>query len=207
MNTNLVTGFQFGDSYFLLFDPYNFVYFKNETINSLEALKSQLVIAKATGLFVIPVSHYPLVCSGESDFCQQRLARMYPYFDSMLAAGVSLYLGAHTHDYERTYPYTGNQLFKTLPSPYQAGQGYLLSVVEGVAGSNTSLITEMPVVNNYTASYTVNETGYGILSTNSNNEVSFSHFSTKQGWMDNFIIQKALRERVNKREGVNLRVE
>lgn len=90
--------------------------------------------------FVIPFSHYPLVCSGEALFCQARLARMYPYFDAMLNSGVSLYLGAHTHDYERTYPYFHNQTFEEMESPYQVGQDYLISVIEGVAGSNTTLI-------------------------------------------------------------------
>lgn len=99
VNTDLATGFQFGSAYILVFDPYNFVYFKNETINSLDALKNRLAIAQATGLFTIPFSHYPLVCSGEALFCKSRLMRMHPYFDAMLDAGVSLYIGAHTHDY------------------------------------------------------------------------------------------------------------
>lgn len=38
VNIDLATGFRFGSAYILLFDPYNFVYFKNETINSLAAL-------------------------------------------------------------------------------------------------------------------------------------------------------------------------
>lgn len=65
---------------------------------------------------------------------------MHPYFDAMLDVGVSLYIGAHTHDYERTYPYLFNQTFEKIESPYTAGQDYLISVVEGVAGSNTTLI-------------------------------------------------------------------
>lgn len=112
---------------------------------------------------------------------------MHPYFDSMLDAGVSLYIGAHTHDYERTYPYFFNQTFEQIESPYETGQDYLISVVEGVAGSNTTLIPELEALNNYTASYTVNETGYGVLTTNSS-QVGYAHYSTVQGWMDSFVI-------------------
>ena len=73
----------------------------------------------------------------------------------MIDAGVSLYIGAHTHDYERTYPYFPNQTFQTLQSPYGEGKGYLVSIIEGVAGSDTSMITDMTTLNSYTASYTI----------------------------------------------------
>jgi len=43
---------------------------------------------------------------------------MFTYFNAMIDAGVSLYIGAHTHDYERTYPYFSNQTFKAISSPY-----------------------------------------------------------------------------------------
>ncbi len=105
---NLVTGFAFGDIYILPFDPYRFLYFQNSTIDSLVALKSQLAIAQRTGLFIIPFSHYPLVCSGESSNCQSILANMREYYGAMLDAGVSLYLGAHANVYERIYPYNKN---------------------------------------------------------------------------------------------------
>lgn len=96
---NLVTGFPFGDLYFLPFDPYRFLYSKNSSIDSLEALKNQLSIAKKTGLFIVPSSHYPLICSGESSNCQSILANMQKYFEAMIDADVSLYLGAHSHEY------------------------------------------------------------------------------------------------------------
>ena len=35
IDSKLTTGFQFADLYFTIFDPFNFVYFKQETINSL----------------------------------------------------------------------------------------------------------------------------------------------------------------------------
>lgn len=105
---NLVTGFPFGDLYLLPFDPYRFLYNKTSTIDPLVALQSQLAIAKKTGLFVIPFSHYPLICSGESSNCLSILANMKSYFKAMLDAGVSLYMGAHAHEYERIYPYNSD---------------------------------------------------------------------------------------------------
>lgn len=156
VETNLTSGLLLGTAYLLPFDPYNFVYFKQEPIDSLAALEDQLAAAVDSELFVIPFSHYPLVCSGEALFCKERLARMYPYFDAMLDAGVSLYLGAHTHDYERAYPYFHNQTFESMESPYEVKKDYLISVVEGVAGSNTTLIEELESLNSYTAAYTVN---------------------------------------------------
>ena len=70
-----------------------------------------------------------------------------------------------------------------------------MSIIEGVAGSNTSLIPDMTDLNDYTASYTVNETGFGILTSNKNEEVKYSHYSTKQGWMDSMTIKKTIHKR------------
>ena len=115
---------------------------------------------------------------------------MYTYFNAMLDVGVSLYIGAHTHDYERTYPYFSNQTFQRIESPYSSNRGYLVSIIEGVAGSDTSLITSMPELNDYTASYTLNETGFGILTTNANSQVVYTHYSTRQGVTDSMVIKK-----------------
>ncbi len=61
----------------------------------------------------------------------------------------------------------------------------MVSIVEGVGGSDTDLVLEMPTVYDYTASYTVNETGFGILTANQADKVSWAHFSTrKQGFVD-----------------------
>jgi len=38
--------------------------------------------------------------------------------------------------------------------------------VEGVGGSNTDLVLKMPKLYDYTASYTVGETGFGVLTVN-----------------------------------------
>lgn len=41
----------------------------------------------------------------------------------------------------------------------------------------------------YTARYTVNETGFAVIKS-TKNHVEYSHFSTKQGFMDSFQIVK-----------------
>lgn len=56
-------------------------------------------------------------------------------------------------------------------------------MVEGVAGNDRSIFTVMPEKKEFTARYTVNETGFAVLESN-NEYVSYSHFSTKQGFMD-----------------------
>jgi hypothetical protein len=88
------------------------------------------------------------------------------YFDLMIQHGVTLYLGAHAHVYERIYPYA-NDTFHKIESPYRDDQGYLVSIVEGVAGSNTDMVLKMDQVQSFTAAYTVSETGFGVLTINS----------------------------------------
>ena len=86
----------------------------------------------------------------------------------MFEAGVNLHFGAHAHEYNRIYPYLKTQKYKTIESPYYDDQEYIISIVEGVAGSNTDMVLEMPYVYDFTASYTVNQTGFGILTVNAN---------------------------------------
>jgi hypothetical protein len=74
----------------------------------------------------------------------------------MVEYGASFYLGAHAHIYERIYPYFANGTFQKIESPYRDDQGYLVSIVEGVGGSDTDLVESIPKVYDYTASYTVN---------------------------------------------------
>ena len=68
---------------------------------------------------------------------------LHDFFDAMLDSGVSLYVGAHTHSYERNYPYFKDHSFMTLEGPYTEDSGYILSVVEGVAGNDKDIITSM----------------------------------------------------------------
>ena len=72
----------------------------------------------------------------------------------MMDAGVNLLLGAHAHEYNRIYPYYRNKTFIPSASPYRDDQEYIVSIVEGVAGSNTDIVVEMDFIFDYTASYT-----------------------------------------------------
>lgn len=49
---------------------------------------------------------------------------------------------------------------------------------------------EMPSLKNYTAKYTVNETGFGILTINSNNQIGYQHYARKRGFFDSIVIEK-----------------
>jgi hypothetical protein len=188
---NTATGFPFGDCYYVLYDPFRILYFEQETVSSLEALQEVLDTAEQSNLFIVPMSHYPIMCNGETSRCQAQNFLLRDYFTAMENAGVSLYFGAHAHEYNRIYPYYAhNQSFVKLESPYRDDQGYMVSIVEGVGGSNTDLVLEMPVVYNFTASYTANQTGFGILTTNANNEIAFDHYSTKNGLFDSIVIKK-----------------
>jgi len=59
-----------------------------------------------------------------------------------------------------------------------------------VAGSNTDIVVEMDFVFDYTASYTQNQTGFGILTVNSNQRIHYRHYSTVRGLTDEMTIEK-----------------
>lgn len=51
----------------------------------------------------------------------------------------------------------------------------------------------------YTAAYTVNETGFGVIES-TQQQVTYSHYSTKQGYMDEIVItiaQPAQKKKMN----------
>jgi hypothetical protein len=77
-----------------------------------------------------------------------------------------------------------------IESPYAANGEFLISIVEGVAGNDRSILTAMPDKKEYTARYTVNETGFAVLES-TQHHVTYSHFSTKQGFMDEATIIKS----------------
>ena len=54
---------------------------------------------------------------------------MKAYWDSMISHGVSLYLGAHYHTYQRLYPYVKGDKFLTLQKDYESDKDYLISIV------------------------------------------------------------------------------
>jgi hypothetical protein len=72
----------------------------------------------------------------------------------------------------------------------------LISIVEGVAGNDTPFVTSLEVLNNYTASYTANQTGFGLVTSNVNNEVTYAHYSTtSQRFMDSMVIKKTTKKK------------
>jgi hypothetical protein len=68
---------------------------------------------------IIPMSHYPLICSGGATDCVSDIKTLKSYFDLMFKANIGLYLGAHYHTYERIYPYCSNGTINKIESPYE----------------------------------------------------------------------------------------
>jgi len=66
LDIKLATGLSLGSIFLLPFDPYNIIYGYNEPFSSLAALKTELARGVASERFIIPCSHYPLICSAES---------------------------------------------------------------------------------------------------------------------------------------------
>jgi hypothetical protein len=99
------------------------------------------------------------------------------YWHSMVNHGVSLYIGAHTHTYQRLLPYHLNDTFSGERDNYKTDGGYLMSVVERVAGNDNKIVEEIEVIEDFTVSYTVDETGFGILETSKDKTVYRTNFS------------------------------
>lgn len=53
---------------------------------------------------------------------------------------MSLYLGAHYHTYQRLYPYLKDGTFSNQKDHYKAESGYIISIVEGVAGNDKDIV-------------------------------------------------------------------
>lgn len=105
----------------------------------------------------------------------------------MLDSQISLYIGAHLHSYQRAFPYYRNGSFGSQPDDYRSNDNYLVSIVEGIAGNDNYIIEAIDVIEPFIASYTLNETGFGILSVDTN-AVLYRHISSKQGVTDYFKI-------------------
>lgn len=90
------------------------------------------------------------------------------------------------------FPYYKNGTFSTQLANYRASEEYIISFIEGVAGNDESMVEEIEVVKPITASYTVNETGFGLLDIDET-QASYSHFSTKRGLTDHVRIERAAR--------------
>lgn len=64
LDKKLATGLSLGSLFILPFDPYNVIYGYTEPLSSLDALKAELKRGVESGRFIMPCSHYPLICSG-----------------------------------------------------------------------------------------------------------------------------------------------
>ena len=124
------TGLTLGSTYLINFDPFDLLYSKSSGSDDIfNGVNDLLKKTKDNGQFVIPISHYPLVCSGSSSFCTKCRTDMKDYWMAMLDNGVSLYIGAHYHTYQRIYPYYPNDTFSNEKGDYYSNKGYLVSIV------------------------------------------------------------------------------
>jgi hypothetical protein len=78
------------------------------------------------------------------------------------------------------YPYLKDGTFSSQADSYSSDGKYLISIVEGVAGNDKDIVESIKKIKDFTAAYTVNETGFGILESTVDNVV-YRHLSTKQG--------------------------
>lgn len=74
----------------------------------------------------------------------------------MYKSEVSLYFGAHDHSYQRSLPLYSNGSFSKKTNNYNSKDGYIISIVEGVAGNDEGIVEEIDEVKDITVSYTVN---------------------------------------------------
>ena len=58
----------------------------------------------------------------------------------MYNAQVSLYFGAPDHSYQRSLPIYPNGTFSKKSNNYHSDDGYIISIVEGVAGNDEGII-------------------------------------------------------------------
>ena len=58
----------------------------------------------------------------------------------MLDNNLSFYLGAHYHTYQRLYPYVKGDKFTNQKSNYTSDGGYLITIIEGVAGNDKDIV-------------------------------------------------------------------
>jgi hypothetical protein len=58
----------------------------------------------------------------------------------MLDNGASLYMSGHQHTYQRIYPYYKNGSWSNQKDGYKANGGYLIAIIEGVAGNSENFV-------------------------------------------------------------------
>ena len=115
LDKDKVTGLTLGSFYLAPFDPYDVLYglITPEEDKVPAKFAKVLAEAKKSERYVIPISHYPLACSGSANFCKNDRKTLKAYWDLILENDLSLYLGAHYHTYQRLYPYQRGDVFTT----------------------------------------------------------------------------------------------
>lgn len=83
-----------------------------------------------------------------------------------------------------------NGSFSTSKDNYTTQEDYIVSIVEGVAGNDEGIVESMDELKDITVSYTVNETGFGLLEIDSE-RAKYTHYSTKRGKTDQFVINRS----------------
>jgi hypothetical protein len=190
LDTNLASHLELGPLYLLPFDPFQILLGKKVTKDPcIEKFTSAMAAAKKAKKFIVPTSHYPLACSGTSKNCKNDRADLKLYWDAMFDAGVSLYIGAHYHTYQRAYPYLKDNTFVPQTGNYRSNENYLISIVEGVAGNDKDIVESIDKIEDFTASYTINETGFGVLEIDES-AVNYVHYSTARGITDKISIAR-----------------
>lgn len=111
LDTTLASGLSIGSLFLLPYDPYFLLYGKPQPTSVLNALKLQLQKGAESKRYIIPFAHFPVICSAEYPRCESNRVIMQDLFDAMIDSGVSLQVGAHTHSYERSYPYYKTHTF------------------------------------------------------------------------------------------------
>lgn len=141
----------------IAFDPYNLLYSAPPHQTDIVAAKFSDLIQKAkkSDRFILPTSHYPLACSGSSKNCAKDRQFMKEYWNLMLDNDLSFYLGAHYHTYQRLYPYQKGDKFIKQEGGYVSDGGYLITIIEGVAGNDKDIVENIDKIEDFTASYTI----------------------------------------------------
>ena len=93
---------------------------------------------------------------------------MSTFFLAMFQFNVPLYLGAHFHAYERHFPFKKDGTYvKTSKIVWDYDQKEedrrLVSIVEGSAGNDLSMVENYDKLRDFTAGYSYNVTGYAIV--------------------------------------------
>lgn len=140
MKDKKVQVFKFKWLTFMGLDFYRQVYglaTSGETDAYVDLIRSEMEQAKGKP-WSVAASHYPMFCSYSSKNCSTLNNTLQPFFDLMNDYRYDMYLGAHTHTYERQFPYFKGNV-TPLEGPYHNIDS-IVSVVEGVAGNDKDIV-------------------------------------------------------------------